>query len=1132
MGGVSSKSAKDSQAQNTEPRTGALPSVTPIPGSILNPTNANDDGFGRFSNIKPSAFFGESNFQEPQKLTITSHSTDERFLLGSLSAKIEQLQDLSRREGARANEALADIARKEKESAFAIKMLTSKYEEESRKVDFLAAELKRKEARYEADSDTKQQMINSLAEKVEMLTKNMETCVQKASEYGLSLNSAAKELQIESYRGLETGKTVQLHERAINNLSSVIETNKELVTKSLHTAAQELITRIELEGKSRRQLEESIRSDAQEFKRLIEKHINDKLLSIQAYTETVAHSERAELEMVNNALNGKLQRLEHATVEYQDQLAMMLNQRIENVESCFIEADKTTRKMEVRMKDAVSETLQLFESLVVKKDLENEKRYKDIAKKFALLQNTFLESLGLSEKAFNMKSKQLEEVLRAEIRARTEMQGKLEDLTEEFKSFQASGKSQYEKLQSSVSSVQLDIEKTLEKIQELAQKQEKMTVNFASELNRFQLLNKQKCTEIGSKSDKDKLELNEAIKEIGTGLKTGLNSIQIELDQMREKIGKEMLKVTGLEDKILKIDELETKLKAKDLQLDATLEAIKVELSLRPSETQINAKLEDFNESIQLNLEEIRVQFDDFKSESNAQEPVPDTLRLISELQGSFENKLSELQSQLVQLPNNDLEILENKIEDLFEAHRSMEELINQNAGDIHTIQSYKEILTDIQRKQNRLVETIAVVQKQAEVSKDSIKGISDEGEQLRKKIENDALELKNSLNTKLRNITNDIERLSEEVSRQGMLNEEGQQEMHESLKEINDQLLAQQETSSTMLSKKIIELENVYDEKLHEIQENSGRTFFSLESKINQIMLDLSNTNETLNGFNDEVKDVVNRTKKEKVSIEGALNELKISHKHLHAEYKGQKEELMGVVNKINSVERSLVKRITELQNHHSQEQLKFVNEYQKLSDTNARNGLLLDQQINTLKEELDEHKRELRLLSIGISRVSEKTSGLQENLRNANIQAHEDRNESESAILEHAVGPLNFKLDLLSEQLNSLETRLQINSNPANNTFGNSIYKPDFRPKTVFHKVSDPQLGTKNVITAYSETSVSKEKSLEFLMDTESVNERDGSSHGYTPDLESKVGERNDLDAIQTEKPYLESSRSQIEF
>ncbi|KAJ3338090.1 hypothetical protein HDU91_001317, partial [Kappamyces sp. JEL0680] len=357
-----------------------------------------------------------------------------KAMITTLGAKLELVQEQHRNDHSSLRDMTRSFGQKERESRDAIDVLTKRLDQESKRVHQLVEELSRSRQNDSSQSQMYKDQIKLMAEKIDHLQSRLEGYVEKSTQVGINLHSATNQLMMESRRNEDAMKSIKMHDMALTTLSTNLDTNFEGFSRKIQMAAQDLFQRIDSEAKARKSLEESIRQDALEFRRMVERHISERVDSLHSYTSAQSEHDRQEIEAITTAFHTKLQRLESATNNAQEQFATLLNQRLQLIESSVVEAELSNKRLETRVQQALTESLQFFEGLMAKKDADSEKRLKDVTKSILAMQKAIHESIHISEKTTEAKIKSLEEVLRAEINARLETDSKITNHIQENKS--------------------------------------------------------------------------------------------------------------------------------------------------------------------------------------------------------------------------------------------------------------------------------------------------------------------------------------------------------------------------------------------------------------------------------------------------------------------------------------------------------------------------------------------------------------------------------------------------------------------------------------------------------------------------------------------------------------------------
>ena len=1027
----------------------------------------------------------DQSIQEKRARSILENELQStKLMITTLSAKFELLQEQNRNETSNVRDMGRAIGHKERESRDAIEILSKRLEQESKRVHMLVEELARSRQNDAATNHQQQGQIKLMQEKIDNLINRLEGYAEKSNQVGFTLNSATNQLLLESKRNEDTVKTIKMHDLAITSLSSNLDNSMENFTRKIQTAAQDLFQRIETEAKARKGLEEGIRQDAVDFRRMIERHIAERVDSIHSYTLAQSEHDRQEIETMANSFNAKLQRLEVATGGSQEQFASLLNQRLQLIETSVSDSEQSNKRLETRIQASLAESLQFFENLLSKKDSDNEKRIKEITKSVLAMQKAIHESIQITEKTMETKLKALEEILRAEIGARLDTDLKLTSLTQETKGAFESQHTQFSKVQEQIEEAKKDQSKTLTLVKSVAQQvtkaQDRWVANFESELAKVSDSVNKQATQFYSTINQTKTHMLQVHDDFVAEVQE--NHAQVVLDLQEGKVEADKIKlVLGTMDaRILDMGaDFEQKIIARSVQFDSTLEAFKIELSSRPTHSSIEDRISELEneqgeeiKSLVDKIESMKTELADLVSKDQIEFIRQD----IDKLKEVFEERVIDTEAQVkeavdqLQLFRNEEHIqLQEDIATQLETLTAKNDEIEQTlTKQVETLEDFK---TSTIEKLDSTSESVLGLNSNLAVIQDAIR----ETEEKLKEFKQDqelAFQSTIARDEKIAGLKEDLTELNEEWSRKLLEATDKQQKSsttaNAEIKKLNDAFSVAKANSE----KTIEQINHLRDTNENQAKtqrqitldiskrfdEMSMSTQSQLESnarKISQLGINLEslvlqNQNEHL-----MIQEDIAFTKRNLASGVAPSSETQQAYSTSQEEVVSQikktavlldetRRDVEEFAKKAQNYERSISNRFIEINENVEKQSLDYQSQVKHLSDLVSKTQEQSEVKLNENHTAIENLSKDLKTVKADISKIDLDNLRMQGEMGRLHREMSPPQNE-----ISNLVKPLSAKLEILSDRINSLEESVQVGSEtihpktPREDQQG-TIYKP----------------------------------------------------------------------------------------
>ena len=1004
-----------------------------------------------------------------------------KLMITTLSAKFELLQEQYRNETSNVRDMSRTISHKEKESRDAIEILSRKLEQESKRVHMLVEELARSRQNDASSNHQQQDQIKLMQEKIDNLTNRLEGYAEKSNQVGFTLNSTANQLLVESRRNEDTIKTIKMHDLAITSLSSNLDNNMDNFTRKIQMAAQDLFQRIDTEAKARKGLEDGIRQDAVEFRRMIERHIAERVDSIHSYTVAQGEHDRQEIETMANSFNAKLQRLEAATSGSQEQFASLLNQRLQLMETSILDSEQSNKRLEARIQASLAESLQFFENLLSKKDSETDKRIKEVTKSVLAMQKAIHESIQITEKAMESKLKALEEVLRAEISARLDTDLKVTSLTQETKAAFESQQAQFTKVNEQIEEAKADQSKTLTLVKSVAQQltrsQERWVANFEGEIAKVSDSVNKQATQFFSNLNQTKTQMLQVHDDFVAEVQENHAQVVLDLEEGKAEADKIKLVLGTMDSRIADMGaEFEQKIIARSVQFDSTLEAFKIELSSRPTHASIEDRIteleneqEEERKSLAERISAVKQDMADLVSKEQVEHVRED----MEKMKQGFEErcidtdaKVKEAVDQLQLFRNEEhvqlQEDLAAQLETLTTKHGEMEDVLSKQVA------SYEEFKVSTIAKLDSATETLFGLDAKLGTANESVK----EAEEKLKEFKQDqelAAQQASARDEKLAALKEDLTELNEEWSRKLLDAIDKQQKSSTGtsaeIKRLNDALFV----AKTNTDKTVEQINHLRDTNENQTK-TQKQTTLDISKRLDEMLI-ATQTQLEANarkisqlGINLESQVLQNQNEHLMIQEDIAFTKRLLSNgaapsNEAQQTYNASQEELLSQIKmtsvlldetrrdvedfakKAQNYERSISNRFIEINESSEKQSLEYQSQVKHLSDLVSKTQEQLDEKLNENQAAVEALSKEIKSVKSEIGKID---------LDYVRIQGEMGRLHREISPPENLVKPLSSKLEKLNDRIQSLEESVQVGmepmkpKTPKDNQSQGNIYKP----------------------------------------------------------------------------------------
>ena len=933
--------------------------------------------------------------------------------MAALSAKVDSLtatvesdtsiiRDLSRR----LNE--ADKQAKESDQALLLKS-----DKQILKLHQMFSELLAKQRQSETtsqDTEDKQRMI---LEEMNHMRYKLEAYSLKTNEFGHEVNARSRDLEHELQRGSDTFRKLAEHQHMFENLQGNVNSSIEQLQKKLEQASSEIRHKLEGDARNRIQFENNMRELHQDIRKTIqcqEKDNNDRIESLKANIFHQADRDRADKERISLNLNEQLRVIEKVVKENQVQFLEKSVQQYINLEANIEDEKISRKKFETEIRSEYDEGFKMIRQAVIKKSEENQQHIVDSKIQMSNAIKALQESLILAERGLEKKLLNAEEVLRAEIKARMDLEqrhiifsneasAKIDVIEEKILS----------RIEEAIQDLNSEIDKVRREIQDVA---ESLSASKSRNLDDLdsrisQLSNRSKQTEIDlqakiqlalSSIESIKAEQADTIEASEAKLSKAISLLQNgDEDTLKKVLGVELL-CSNIK------NEIDDKLNLKSTQLDQTMEAFKSELSARVTvveakETQ--ADLERLLVNSQKRLEEMSSQVND------AIQGVKDRVSRneLDEVEIRLKSLVSSVQARLLLLDgtviSNSSQLSERSLKsELHETEKKLKEMIQdlkiQNSEFNNNMVAFKNEMSDRITKSN-LLEAEDRIKNQIHLIDDRFTDIY-----------SNIVSVKESISVKANN--EDMESLSKALTKDIDHNE---QRIIQAL----DSIAENRESIISINTQKIQDLTKTVTLSLSEVKERQN----NLNASVDELKSSISDTE---NKMTQKMEDIIISQKKSYESQSAVFERLKELETENYSEMTKRIDEIPEKISDLRNQQHELRQWMIETTQIEGETVARALVDIKRVVDTKLSENIfnqtvgdlessvkklntqfeLETIEINQLRLTADEHehnfKDRLREVQINMDRTQKEIYQSMKQQRDATIKTLDDLKERQSQI------------------------------------------------------------------------------------------------------------------------------------
>ncbi|KAJ3209859.1 hypothetical protein HDU67_005864, partial [Dinochytrium kinnereticum] len=515
-----------------------------------------------------------------------------KSLVATLTAKVERMQETMMSDSQTIKDLVRQSEQTEKRSVAADQDIVARLEREQSKMQNiiadLTARLRMNEQREDEEAERQKMMVNELND----LRYKVETFSMKTHEVGQEFRAKARDWELESHRGMDFTRMLRDHQMALEGLQHGLDSVSDSTSKKLEMSLLDLRQKIDQEAKSRYHFEGGMRDLFSEVKKAVssqDRELHDRIEVIKNQIIMAIDRERQDREKTVLLIAEQMRALERNLRDAQQSALDKLASQVAGVEDQFAQERSARGKLEVQCRTDMQDGFKAVQEVVDKKTGEMQQSQQDLKHHVGGVVKALKESVILVEKTADQKLHSLEEVLRAEIKARMELDRNLNELHETLETkVNTVERRAFEAIADAIEESKVTSEKLEESIQaaaeQLASSKSRMMEDLDKQVAQIRTRVKDFETELNSKFR----QLQLSAEQIGRDAQQNLENAEAKIEG---KIAAAFVNEDELASKIRDVEtrcelvkaEMEDKLNIRTLQVDSAFEALKSELDLRSS---------------------------------------------------------------------------------------------------------------------------------------------------------------------------------------------------------------------------------------------------------------------------------------------------------------------------------------------------------------------------------------------------------------------------------------------------------------------------------------------------------------------------------------------------------------------
>ncbi|KAJ1558671.1 hypothetical protein HK096_007671 [Nowakowskiella sp. JEL0078] len=507
------------------------------------------------------------------------------------------------------------------------------------------------------------------------ITENVSNLHVKLDGISVSLDSLSndargrvKDLEFETSRLSESLRVLKDHDKVLDAIQLRLDGGLDVLGKRIEAVVAETRIRSDTDSRARTVFETGVREMYQEVRKAMvsqDRELGERVDAVRQSVVVIAERERGEREKSIAAVLDFVRGLEKSAKECEVRLVDRMTKEIAIVQGGVVEDRAGRGKFETAMRAEWEEGFKLINAVVNKKGEDLQNQQNELKQCLALAARSLQESLILVEKTSDSKLASVEDVLRAEVKARMNTDTRLSDMDDDFtQQREALHKVLLEQinevasnLEVAVSKLEEDLKKTSDQLSvaktrsvddletQLTQLRKRIKEAEAMQNDKFKAVHS--SIELTQQLAQDNLEESE-IK-----LETQISNVRADIEVTMEKVKRVEI---AAHNHSLEVDE---KLNGRQLQMDQSMEALKEEIAIRCTQqdlTNFDAHLKATVHSVHTSVSHLQSSLSSLKEDVEYRA----TRKELTDVDNRMQTIINTLHAKAISLDDNIIQVRED----------------------------------------------------------------------------------------------------------------------------------------------------------------------------------------------------------------------------------------------------------------------------------------------------------------------------------------------------------------------------------------------------------------------------------------------------------------------------------------
>ncbi|KAJ3126388.1 hypothetical protein HK098_007586 [Nowakowskiella sp. JEL0407] len=510
--------------------------------------------------------------------------------VAQLSVKVEQLMAAHAQDQILLRDIKKELDSTERKSSEITTELGNRLDRDNIKLHSQVSDLSARQRNLEKIREEADERSRSFAETLNNTQYKVESISLMASELSAEFRSRVRDIEFEQQRGSDTMRQLQEHDHILGVIQQKIEASVEMLNKKIEGVVGEQRIKFDQDARARQNFEQNMRDLYQDVRKSMQsqdRELGDRLEAAKQSMIQLADRERMERDKAIAGVMDQCRSVERAVKEVEQRFAEKLTSNMTVIESTLNEDRANRVKFETQIRSDCDEGFKILNQMMAKKWDEIQIQKNELKQALNISTKTFQESLILIEKTSEARYASLEDVLKAEVKARMNTDAKLQEVEENLdQKREALHRILVEQIQGVAIESQVADEKLEQEIkntyEQLNEAKTRSIDDVETQLSQIRMRSKEfevtlnhKLKDLHTSIELSQKVTNEALTEVEGKILTKLSDARADIEITMDKVRR--VELLSAECKI----EVDEKLNTRQVQFDRALEALKDEISKR-----------------------------------------------------------------------------------------------------------------------------------------------------------------------------------------------------------------------------------------------------------------------------------------------------------------------------------------------------------------------------------------------------------------------------------------------------------------------------------------------------------------------------------------------------------------------